>query len=79
MSQSTETTCPDPLLDAYRQASEREGASPSANVRAAVLAHARVVAQASGTAAAATGVSQTIRATPAANESKPIWRLLRVW
>ena len=56
MSQSTETTRPDPLLDAYRQASEREGARPSATLRAAVLAHARVVAQASGTAAAATGV-----------------------
>ena len=75
MSQSTETTRPDPLLDAYRQASEREGGSPSATVRAAVLAHARIVAQASGTAAAATGFTQATRTTPAANESKPIWRL----
>lgn len=75
MSQSTETTRPDPLLDAYRQASAHEGARASANVRAAVLAHARVVAQSSNAAAAATGLTGATRATPAANDSKPIWRL----
>jgi hypothetical protein len=75
MSQSTETTRPDPLLDAYRQASERDGALAGENVRAAVLAHARVVAQSSGAAVAATGLTDATLATPAANESKPIWRL----
>jgi hypothetical protein len=75
MSQSTETTRPDPLLDAYRQASERDGARAGANVRAAVLAHARVVAQSSGAAVAANGLTDATLATPAANESKPIWRL----
>ena len=75
MSQSTETTRPDPLLDAYRQASAHEGARAGAHVRAAVLAHARVVAQSSSAAASATGVSDATRATPAANESRPIWRL----
>ena len=78
MSQSTEATRPDPLLDAYRQASVHEGARASATVRAAVLAHARVVAQWSPDAVAATGLSalpEATRATPAANEQRPIWRL----
>ena len=67
----------DPLLDAYRQASEHEGARPGASVRAAVLAHARVVAQAgdSGVNAGSAAISDTVLATPAANESSPIWRL----
>ena len=76
MSQSTETQRPDALLDAYRQASDREGARASANVRAAVLAHARVVAQSLPASPNSTAsLSATTRATPAANESKPIWRL----
>lgn len=75
MSQSTETTRPDPLIDAYRQASERDGARAGANVRAAVLAHARVVAQSAAGAVAANGVAASTRTTPAANESKPMWRL----
>jgi hypothetical protein len=66
---------PDPLVDAYRQASDREGARPSANVRAAVLAHARVVAEASGGGEAMREVDTSTRRTPAANESSPIWRL----
>ena len=78
MSQSTEATRPDPLLDAYRQASAREGARAGGNLRATVLAHARVVAQWSPDAVAATGLSalpEATRATPAANEQRPIWRL----
>jgi len=75
MSQSTETTRPDPLLDAYRQASAHEGARVGANVRAAVLAHARVVAQSSTAAVSAINLSDATRATPAANESRPMWRL----
>ena len=75
MSQSTETTRPDPLIDAYRQASVREGARAGADVRAAVLAHARVVAQSSDAAVAVTGLTDATRDTPAANESRPIWRL----
>ena len=75
MSQSTETKRPDPLLDAYRQASVREGARASANVRTAVLAHARVAAQSSSSSAASNTLSATTRAAPAANESRPLWRL----
>lgn len=76
MSQSTETTRPDPLVDAYRQASEREGARAGADVRRAVLAHARVVAQSLPSAAPhATGLSDATRAATAANEQRPIWRL----
>lgn len=75
MSQSTETTRPDPLLDAYRQASAHEGARAGANVRAAVLAHARVVAQSSTAAVSAMNLSDATRAAPAANESRPMWRL----
>ncbi|MBL8309517.1 MAG: ankyrin repeat domain-containing protein [Burkholderiales bacterium] len=36
---------PDPLLDAYRQASAHEGRRPSPSVRDAVLAHARAASQ----------------------------------
>ena len=75
MSQSTETTRPDPLLDAYRQASAHEGARAGANVRAAVLAHARVAAQSSTAAVSAINLSNATRAAPAANESRPMWRL----
>ncbi len=78
MNHSDHTPRKDPLVDAYRQASEREGARPGAGVRAAVLAHARVVAQSgsgTGQAAATASVSETVLATPAANESSPIWRL----
>ena len=78
MSQSTEATRRDPLLDAYRQASAREGARAGGNLRATVLAHARVVAQWSPDAVAATGLSalpEATRATPAATEQRPIWRL----
>ena len=70
----------DPLIDAYRQASELEaqtsGARPSAATRAAVLAHARVVAQSATTAEPKLAVSEAVRATPAANESKPVWRMV---
>ncbi len=69
----------DPLIDAYRQASELEaqnsGARPSAALRAAVLAHARVVAQSVATDEPKLAVSDAVRATPAANESRPIWRI----
>ena len=78
MSQSTSThsaTRPDPLINAYRQASVHEGASPGTNVRAAVLAHARVVAQSSGATVTGGSVANATRATPAANDSKPLWRL----
>lgn len=76
MNTTDNTPRKDPLVDAYRQASEHEGARPSAKVRAAVLAHARVVAQsAAAYAAQKDAVNETIRATPAANESSPIWRL----
>lgn len=81
MSQSTEATRPDPLLDAYRQASVLEGARAGVNLRATVHAHARVVAQSSPNAAALTGLAgvpglaDATRATPAANEQRPIWRL----
>ena len=77
MSHSSDSTRPDPLLDAYRQASAHEGARPGAQVRAAVLAHARVVAQAMPLARVnVAGISDATRATPAANEHKPIWRLV---
>ncbi|HPG62428.1 MAG TPA: hypothetical protein PK586_10480, partial [Casimicrobium sp.] len=49
----------DPVVDAYRQASTHEGAGPKASVRAAVLAHARVVAAANADA------SQRVAYTPA--------------
>ena len=76
MSQSSDSTRPDPLLDAYRQASALEGAQPGTHVRAAVLAHARVVAQALPSARVnVAGISDATRARPAANEHKPIWRL----
>ena len=68
----------DPLLDAYRQASEREGGHPGAHVRSAVLAHARVVAQSLPSAtlgAPATAVRQAVRDAPAANDRAPMWRL----
>ena len=81
MSQSPESKRPDPLIDAYRQASVREGARASANVRAAVLAHARVVAQSANNPGALVSLAGSVdltdatRSTPAANESRPIWRL----
>ena len=69
----------DPLIDAYRQASELEatssGAKPRAALRAAVLAHARVVAQSAVAAEPKLAVSETVRATPAANDARPIWRI----
>lgn len=70
----------DPLIDAYQQASELEaqapGAQPGAALRAAVLAHARVVAQSANAAEPDPAVSEAVRATPAANESKPVWRMV---
>ena len=70
----------DPLIDAYRQASaldaQTSGARPSAATRAAVLAHAHVVAQSVATATPKLAVSEAVRATPAANEPKPIWRMV---
>ncbi len=68
----------DPLLDAYRQASEREGGRPGAQVRSAVLSHARVVAQSRPLAthgSPASAVSQAVLDAPAANDRAPLWRL----
>lgn len=67
----------DPLVDAYRQASDREGARPSPGVRAAVLAHAHVVAQSVASAhdRAVAPVSESMRKAPAANESSSLWRV----
>ena len=69
----------DPLIDAYRQASELEakdsGARPRAALRASVLAHARVVVQSAVAAEPKLTVSAAVRSTPAANESRPIWRI----
>ncbi len=68
----------DALLDAYRQASEHEGGRPGAQVRGAVLAHARVVAQSRPSAmlgSSASAVSQAMRDAPAANDRAPLWRL----
>ncbi len=62
----------DPVVDAYRQASAREDAGPKASVRAAVLAHARVVA-----AANATGAAAPLYDAPkvaAANDHSWMWR-----
>ena len=70
----------DPLIDAYRQASELDAQTsathPSATVRAAVLAHARVVAQSAADAEPNPALSEAVRARPAANEPKPIWRMV---
>lgn len=70
----------DPLIDAYRQASDLEaqsaGAQPRAALRAAVLAHARVVAQSATTAEPKPAVSEALRTAPAANDSKPLWRMV---
>ena len=70
----------DPLVDAYLQASELDsqtsGARPGAAMRAAVLAHARVVAQSATTAEPKLAISDAVRDTPAANESKPVWRMV---
>ena len=70
----------DPLIDAYRQASALDAqtsrAGPIAATRAAVLAHARVVAQSVTTAEPKLAVSEAVRATPAANEPKPVWRMV---
>ena len=68
----------DALLDAYRQASDREGGRPGAHVRSAVLAHARVVAQSRPSAmlgSTASTISQAVRDAPAANDRAPLWRL----
>ena len=76
MNTTDNTPHKDSLIDAYHQATARECARPGAKLRAAVLAHARVVAQSlpsSGANAAA--LSDTIRAKAAANEASPIWRL----
>ena len=70
----------DPLIDAYRQASELDaqtsGARPRAAMRAAVLAHARVVAQSAATPEPKLALSEAVRAAPAANEPKPVWRMV---
>lgn len=80
MSTSSTNDRIDPLNDAYRQASELEaqsaGARPRAGLRAAVLAHARVVAQSTTTAEPMPAVSEALRAASAANESKPVWRMV---
>ena len=70
----------DPLLDADRQASELDAQSstarPGVALRAAVLAHARVVAQSATSSQSTLAVSEAVRATPAANEAKPVWRMV---
>ncbi len=80
MSTSSTSDRIDPLVDAYRQASELQaqsaGARPASALRAAVLAHARVVAQSAATAEPVLAVSEAVRAVPAANESKPVWRMV---
>lgn len=66
----------DPLIDAYRQASEREGGRPGAHMRAAVLAHARVVAASMPSANEAARDAHRVRQRAvAANEPRPLWRL----
>ena len=66
----------DPLIDAYRQASVHDGACAGANVRAAVLAHARVVAQSLPSSATnAAMLSDATRDAAAANEARPLWRM----
>ncbi len=76
MNATDNTPRKDPVVDAYRQASERDGARPGAHVRAAVLAHARTVAEAAATTKNnPRGVSASVLATPAANDRSPIWRL----
>jgi hypothetical protein len=67
----------DPVIDAYRQANKLVGGQPGAHLRAAVLAHARVVAQSSASTGitATSSVGSVTRSTPAANESRPLWRL----
>ena len=76
MNTTDNTPHKDPLIDAYHQASVREGARAGANLRAAVLAHARVVAQSLPSSAANAGaLRDTTRGKPAANEASPIWRL----
>lgn len=66
----------DPLIDAYRQASVHDGARAGANARAAVLAHARVVAQSLPSSAAnAATLSDATRDAAAANEARPLWRM----
>ena len=66
----------DPLVDAYHQASAFDGARSSDALRAAVLAHARVVAQSASGAGSKSALSDAVRATPAANEPKPVWRMV---
>ena len=66
----------DPLVDAYHQASAFDGARPSDALRSAVLAHARVVAQSASGAGSKSALSDAVRATPAANEPKPVWRMV---
>ena len=66
----------DPLVDVYHQASAFDGARPSDALRAAVLAHARVVAQSASGAGSKSALSDAVRATPAANEPKPVWRMV---
>ena len=70
----------DPLIDAYRQASVHDGARAGANVRAAVLAHARVVAQslpssATNAATLSDATRDATRDAAAANEARPLWRM----
>lgn len=62
----------DPVVDAYRQASTREGAGPRATVRAAVLAHARVVAEANATGAPS--ARYIAPKSAAANDHSWMWR-----
>ena len=66
----------DPLLDAYQQANRLDDAQPSPQVRRAVLAHARVVAQAAGTNAIGStrAMPEAIVTRPAANDRAWYWR-----
>ncbi len=65
----------DPVVDAYRQASEHESAGPTASVRAVVLAHAQLAAAAN--AKDAQGAQSPAYNTPkatAANDHSWMWR-----
>lgn len=66
----------DALLDAYRQANALDDAHPSPQVRHAVLAHARVVAQSAAPQRADTerALPEALVARPAANDRAWFWR-----
>lgn len=70
---SPATRPPDALLDAYRQAADMDGARPSPRVRAAVLAHAQIVAAQRGDGGRSMPEAMVRR--PAANDAAWYWRV----